>query len=50
MMEDDISNFEDSVKKVREIRKKLSKEKFNLDELNNFGGLSPFIIDYNDNN
>ncbi|MDD5086606.1 MAG: ribbon-helix-helix domain-containing protein [Candidatus Nanoarchaeia archaeon] len=29
-----IKNTGDSVKEVREIRKKLSKEKFNLDEIN----------------
>jgi len=30
-----IPNKEDSVKQVREIRKKLSKEKFDLNEINN---------------
>ena len=30
-------NGEDSVEQIRKVRKKLSKEKFNLNELNNFG-------------
>ena len=30
-----ISNKEDSVKQVRRVREKLSKEKFDLDEINN---------------
>jgi Arc/MetJ-type ribon-helix-helix transcriptional regulator len=32
-----IPNTGDSVKEVREIRKKLSKEKFNLEEINKLG-------------
>ena len=32
-----IPNTGDSVKEIREIRKKLSKEKYNLDEINKLG-------------
>ena len=34
-----ISNKGNAVKQIRKIRKQLSEQKFNLDELNNFGKL-----------
>ncbi len=40
-----IQNIKDSVLKAREIRKKLSKERFNLEEINNLLSTFPHHLD-----